>query len=123
MKFFSLLAPLALVSTGLAFPGGWNNQNYGLSQGDAVDIVSKFTQILSHSDVAAANATAQALIGEGFVEKSDSINILAGIPVSFASIGEDLRQTTNKMTARLHNHQRQASLHQWCAQRSRTQRC
>jgi glycine cleavage system regulatory protein len=81
MKFFSLLAPLALVSSGLAFPVlTWNS----FSQGEAVDIVNKFTQILAHSNIAAANATAQALIANNFVEKSDSINILAGIPVSSA---------------------------------------
>jgi len=83
MKFLSLLAPLALVSTAFAAPspGGWNDWNNALSQGDATDIVNKFITILSHSNVAAANATAQALIGDGFFEKSDSINILAGFPL------------------------------------------
>ncbi|KAK5048678.1 hypothetical protein LTR84_005769 [Exophiala bonariae] len=81
MKFFSIAAPLALVSSVLAAPGGWNDWNTGLTQGDALDIVSKFTQVLSHSDVKAANATAQALIGDGFFENSDSINILAGFPL------------------------------------------
>lgn len=81
MKFFSLLAPLALVSSALAFPTLVLNS---ISQREAEDIVNKFTQILDHSNLPAANATAQALIANNFVEKSDSINILAGIPVSSA---------------------------------------
>jgi hypothetical protein len=52
-----------------------------LTQADADDIVAKFISILDHPDVAAANATAQALIGPNFFEKSDSINMLAGHPV------------------------------------------
>lgn len=95
MKFLSFVAPFALLSSALAVPGGWNDWNNGLTQGDAADIVSKFTQILSHSDVKAANATAQALIGDGFFENSDSINVLAGFPVS-ASLENPLRSSTNK---------------------------
>ncbi|KEF52448.1 uncharacterized protein A1O9_11689 [Exophiala aquamarina CBS 119918] len=91
MKFLSLLAHLTLVSTGFALPGGWNDWNNALTQGDATDIVSKFITILSHSDVSVANATAQALIADNFFEKSDSINMLAGFPLGSTT-------TTGKQT-------------------------
>ena len=55
--------------------------NKCLTQTDADEIVAKFISLLEHPDVAAANATAQALIGDTFFEKSDSINMLAGHPV------------------------------------------
>jgi hypothetical protein len=89
MKLFSILAPLALASTVAAAPG-WGDWHGGkpscptdncLTQADADDIVSKFMSVLDHPDVSAANATAQALIADGFFEKSDSINMLAGHPV------------------------------------------
>ncbi|KIW51098.1 hypothetical protein PV05_09850 [Exophiala xenobiotica] len=52
-----------------------------LQQSDAEDIVSKFITIIQHKDIDVANATAQALLADSFFEKSDSIDILAGIPV------------------------------------------
>ncbi|KAK5467069.1 hypothetical protein LTS15_000039 [Exophiala xenobiotica] len=93
MKLFSILAPLALASTVAAAPG-WGDWHGGkpscptdncLTQADADDIVSKFMSVLDHPDVSAANATAQALIADGFFEKSDSINMLAGHPVGSES--------------------------------------
>ncbi|OCT47364.1 hypothetical protein CLCR_02632 [Cladophialophora carrionii] len=89
MKFSSILAPLALASTVAALPSwrdwhgagpAWRGKGC-LTQADADDIVAKFISILDHPDVDAANATAQALIGPDFFEKSDSINMLAGHPV------------------------------------------
>ena len=81
MKFLSILAPLALVSAAVALPA-WNDWNGNcVTQAEADDIVNKFASILAHSNVNAANATAQALIADGFFEKSDSINLLAGFPV------------------------------------------
>nr|KAK5441757.1 hypothetical protein LTR18_006679 [Exophiala xenobiotica] len=59
-----------------------------LQQSDAEDIVSKFITIIQHKDIDVANATAQALLADSFFEKSDSIDILAGIPLgtdSFSS--------------------------------------
>ncbi len=92
MKFSSVLASVAFASSALALPGNWNDwvkggplcppANNCLTQGDADDIVAKFVSLLDHPDVNAANATAQALLGPDFYEKSDSINMLAGHPVS-----------------------------------------
>jgi len=52
-----------------------------LSQDFADDVVAKFITILDHSDVATANATAQALLADGYQEISDSILSLEGQPV------------------------------------------
>ncbi|KIX99590.1 uncharacterized protein Z520_04223 [Fonsecaea multimorphosa CBS 102226] len=89
MKFSSIVAPLLLASTVAAVPGwrDWHDagskcpQSTCLTQADADDIVAKFISILDHPDVAASNATAQALLGDNFFEKSDSINMLAGHPI------------------------------------------
>ena len=93
MKFLSLcVAPLVLASTAAALPGNWHDwmnnnhcnnddNNSGLTQDEANDIIAKFTEILEHTDVDASNVTAQALLADGFFEKSDSINTLAGFPV------------------------------------------
>jgi hypothetical protein len=53
----------------------------GLSQAFAEDVVAKFITILSHPDIATANATAQALLADGYSETSDSILSLEGQPV------------------------------------------
>ncbi|KIW19501.1 hypothetical protein PV08_00073 [Exophiala spinifera] len=88
MKFLGVVTSLALASTAVAAPG-WTPWQQGgkpqgpsscLTQNDANDIVNKFISVLDHPDVDASNATAQALIADGFFEKSDSINLLAGFP-------------------------------------------
>lgn len=84
MKFFGVLASLALATTTLAAPG-WNDWNSALTQKDAEDIVAKFSSVLTHADIPTANKTAQALIADGYTETSDSINILAGYPVSISA--------------------------------------
>jgi hypothetical protein len=89
MKFSNILASVALASTATALPSwkDWHGARPSwvgsgcLTQADADDIVAKFVSILDHPDVNASNATAQALIGPDFFEKSDSINMLAGHPV------------------------------------------
>ena len=94
MKFLSILAPLALASTAVALPNwrDWNGagpvcpESTCLTQADAEDIANKFASVLNHPDVNAANATAQALIADGFFEKSDSINMLAGHPVCYTRL-------------------------------------
>ncbi|KAJ9601859.1 hypothetical protein H2200_013658 [Cladophialophora chaetospira] len=78
MKFSTLIAPFAFASVTVALPVMWP---FCLTQGDANDIVGKFITVLQHTNINAANATAQALIGPNFFEKSDSINMLAGKPV------------------------------------------
>ncbi|KIV95000.1 hypothetical protein PV10_02709 [Exophiala mesophila] len=80
MKFFGVIASLAMATTALAAPG-WGDWSGGLTQRDAEDIVAKFSSILTHADIPTANKTAQALIAEGYTEISDSINILAGFPI------------------------------------------
>ncbi|KAK5055430.1 hypothetical protein LTR84_013180 [Exophiala bonariae] len=52
-----------------------------LSQAFAEDVVAKFITILNHPDPAAANATAQALLADGYQEISDSILSLEGQPL------------------------------------------
>ncbi|KAK6371492.1 hypothetical protein LTS17_008742 [Exophiala oligosperma] len=102
MKLLSvIITSIALASTTIAAPGGWtqwqggagggksgnnnNGNNNCLSQNDANDIVNKFISVLNHPDINASNATAQALIADGFFEKSDSINMLAGHPAGSES--------------------------------------
>lgn len=53
-----------------------------ISQSDAESIVAKFTTVMEHTDVNAANQTAQDLLSDDFFETSDSINTLAGDAVS-----------------------------------------
>lgn len=55
-----------------------------LSNAQATSIVEAFKTILTDPDRSVVNATAQALIADEFMETSDSINSLAGLPVSRA---------------------------------------
>lgn len=82
MKLASFLVHLSFVATAAAagLPRG-DCDSYGLSQEFAEDVVAKFITILEHQDAAAANATAQALLAEGYKEISDSILSLEGQPV------------------------------------------
>lgn len=82
MKFLSILAPLSLVVATAATAIPRDGSKYGLTQEVADDIVAKFITILDHQDPVAANATAQALLAEGYTEISDSILSLEGQPVS-----------------------------------------
>lgn len=102
MKFLTAAATMALVSSVCAAPnwGDWVRPTQCpdaecpdlecpvdtcLQQSDAEEIVNNFIAFLDHPDIPAANETAQALLAEGFFEKSDSINMLAGHPVSTSS--------------------------------------
>lgn len=80
MKLLPILVQLTSVvgATIAVLPRGGGE---GLSQAFAEDVVAKFITILSHSDVATANATAQALLADGYSEISDSILSLEGQPV------------------------------------------
>ncbi len=90
MQFLSILAPLALATTAVALPGWGDWHGHGpkcpestcLTQADAETVVDSFIAIIDHPDVAAANASAQKYLADSFFEKSDSINLLAGYPVS-----------------------------------------
>lgn len=58
-------------------------RDYCVTQYEANDIVTKFAAILAQTDgAAAANATAQALLADDYIEFSDSILSLEGLPVS-----------------------------------------
>lgn len=83
---FSLIAgaALALVSSTIAKPTGKSWANC-IAQSTAEDIVNKYITILSHPDIQAANATAQALLANDYQEVSDSILSLEGQPVSTIS--------------------------------------
>lgn len=80
MKLLPILVQLASVvaATAAVLPRGGCE---GLSQEFAEGVVAQFISILSHSDVATANATAQALLADGYTEISDSILSLEGQPV------------------------------------------
>lgn len=85
MKFSLALAPLALVTSVTAstlHTRDWSDWQNCLSQSQAETIVNEYASILTHSDPAAANATAQALLDVNYVEISDSILSLEGQPVS-----------------------------------------
>ena len=55
-----------------------------LSDDDAQAVIDAFHDILTNPDRQAANATAQQVIDTNYQESSDSINSLAGYPVSCA---------------------------------------
>ncbi|ETI22076.1 hypothetical protein G647_06147 [Cladophialophora carrionii CBS 160.54] len=83
MKLSLFLAPLALAAgvVALATPKRTDCQQGCLSQAQAESIISQYISILEHGDVAAANATAQALLDPGYTETSDSILSLEGQPL------------------------------------------
>jgi len=94
MKFSSIIAPLALASSVTATAirnRNWSDWQNCVSQSQAETIVSDYASILSHSGgVAAANATAQALLDVNYVEISDSILSLEGQPLGTATfVGKD----------------------------------
>lgn len=94
MKFSTVTAVLA--TAGTAFAGLLPNQgnpfspipNYPIGNGlcltdqQAQFIVNAFKTVLTSQDRNAAKTLANALIADGYVEESDSINFLAGYPVS-----------------------------------------
>jgi hypothetical protein len=89
MKPTTVLVSL-LLGGGFAFPSSASSSSWEddcLSRDDASSIVADFIAILEHTDIDAANATAQNLLAENFVEASDSILTLSGRPVSLKSLG------------------------------------
>lgn len=93
----SLLLAATAATSAFAMPtfnwlGGGNNGNrvpgypYGIpmcmSDAQAAFIVKTFKSILMNPDRNAAVQTANTLIADNYVETSDSINVLAGYPVS-----------------------------------------
>lgn len=80
MKLLSTIIQLstAVYAAAAVLP---RNNCGGLSQAFAEDVVAKFITILNHPDPVAANATAQALLADGYTEISDSILSLEGQPV------------------------------------------
>lgn len=83
MKFSHILSALALTSSAIAAPAlGRRDWGNCLAQSTAEDLVNGYISILEHSDVATANATAQAILADDYTEISDSILSLEGQPVS-----------------------------------------
>lgn len=80
MKLLSTIIQLSTVVYAAAAVLPRNNCG-GLSQAFAEDVVARFITILNHPDPVAANATAQALLADGYTEISDSILSLEGQPV------------------------------------------
>ena len=85
-----LTAPLLLASA-LALPGGgwgsWGNQPC-LNDASVSNIIAGYTYLLRFPTGANFNATAGALLSDKFFVSSDSINTLAGIPVSSTGLFE-----------------------------------
>ncbi|KIW52168.1 hypothetical protein PV05_07830 [Exophiala xenobiotica] len=91
MKLFFILAPLALAASVAASALPKRGDGGCLSQSEAESIVSQYASILTHTDVATANATAQALLDENYTEISDSILSLEGQPLGTATfVGKQL---------------------------------
>lgn len=96
MQFKSLLLAATAATSVLALPtfdllGGLGGNRvpgypYGLPQcmsdAQAAFIVKTFKSILMNPNRAAAVTTGSSLIADNYVETSDSINVLAGYPVS-----------------------------------------
>lgn len=91
MKFSLIAATFTLASAVTAAPtlGSWtdwlnggSNKQKCLTQDAANAVIGKFISVLQHTNVAAANATAQALFSNDYTEVSDSILSLEGQPVS-----------------------------------------
>ena len=84
----STFASLALASAATALPGlskvrrDDSSNSSCLQQSDAEKIVNTFITVMEHIDMKAANETVQDLLSDSFFETSDSINTLAGDPVS-----------------------------------------
>lgn len=64
------------------YPFGWGSC---LSDAQAAWIIQNFKSILTNPDRNAAAQTANKLLDNSYVETSDSINVLAGDPVSYSS--------------------------------------
>jgi hypothetical protein len=113
MKLFSLLAPLALSASVVASALPKRGGGACLSQSEAESIVSQYASILGHTDVATANATAQALLDENYTEISDSILSLEGQPVSQAILARSTPESNQLtlITARHRNLRRKAGVH------------
>ena len=94
MKFLGVAASFALASTAAAAPSwaDWMTASTlscpdsvcsvdtSPQQSDAEDITNSFINILNHPDIDASNPTTQALLGDNFFERSDSIDPLASFP-------------------------------------------
>lgn len=84
MKLLNYLAPLALAALGVqADWQPWGSDGC-LTTAQVNYIVANSITFLSHEDVAAANASAQAIFAPDIVEFGDSINSLRGDAVSHA---------------------------------------
>lgn len=89
MKLLTYLTSLVAVASAVAVPArrGAEWQNC-LAQSEAQKLVDEYIAILSHtsSSIGDANATAQAILDNGYQEISDSILSLEGQPVSWHTI-------------------------------------
>lgn len=92
MKFFTAITALAaagVASAAAITERGWGSPipNYPWGNGvcltdqQATFIVNAYMNILTNPNRQAANATAQTLVTNNYVETSDSINMLAGYPL------------------------------------------
>lgn len=79
MKFSLVLAGLAAC---VAARPHWGDKERCVSQEYANQLVADFASALTHENVQASNRTLQRILGDNFYENSQSINVLAGYPVS-----------------------------------------
>lgn len=90
MQLVTVLSSLAFAAWGAqAAPNGWGGwggpwgaQGNCLSDAEAAKYASDSAIFLSHTNIALANATAQALFADNIQEYGDSINSLLSEPVS-----------------------------------------
>jgi len=97
MKFSSYVLPAVLATTAVASPVTKRTEDTScecLTDDQAYSLVQQFKSILTNPDRSAANATAQVVIADGYVETSDSINSLAGYPLGGPSfVGKETYST------------------------------
>ncbi|OAL37259.1 hypothetical protein AYO20_03435 [Fonsecaea nubica] len=92
MKVLSLLTPMSLMAGVMAAATPKRDASWQscVSQAEAESIVNQYIIVLEHTDAAAANATAQSLLDENYIETSDSILSLEGQPLGTATfVGKD----------------------------------
>ena len=83
MQFFTLALSTLLATAAVASPvKKWNEWENCLTDAQANYLVQSFKQILSDPNRTAIVAIAEEIIATDYVEISDSINSLAGYPVS-----------------------------------------
>lgn len=83
-----IFALAAIASSVFAAPNSPGGYYHCISQSDAELLVSRYAAVISAqaSDLGGPVKTAKAIAARGYVEQSDSANILGGLPVRKAGL-------------------------------------